>query len=754
MSETEAKIKVKADARDLKAVERGMREAFNPAAIRAFEQSTRILQRGLKGLTSQQVQLVRAMRDVDKGLKTFGAMAKELKEIKTQAAAAQKSVEGLSKASSSMRSKSFVGGVMQGAGVGHYFPADRGMYPRVAGSMVGRGVRRAAGAAAAPFTMPGISGLSTMMQGIPILGGFAAGALQSAAGMYQQWVGHQQARLPNLYFASEDVGQPIWGRGRPSRSLRKERAAAAAALKTAQAGTSSDMQRMRDDFDKAKPTAQAAGEGSTWSAFGTMFGGPKGDTAAIGRAWLGEQIPYSITGRVPRKAGRDTVLGKQREWLRNRYQSLKTKQDAEIGSAQGRLDAAEISIAEAKRGKVIVGRKSGLGPLGLGTRFGYDPTQTQGLLGEFYGASGGLFRRGQAEEALAAKTRYGVGMGASGAFARMGLAGGGGAGMGAGLAGVLQSAFAQGLRGAQVPEYLQTLVQLGTEAEKSGVKLNVQEFTRQTAMLGALGIDPLQRQRITGGLNRAAMQASAGGIQGPAQMLLYRSAGFRPGEGRGSYIRATERLEGGMGSDTMANLLGMVAQASLQFTGTDEKDTMRRRAFHMRRSLNRPGIGVSISSGQATEILSRMLQSPDPTEFKKFLVGFSERHGLAGAEQGAAARGSLVRGARALARRGAGGAVSAAGLQASRIGVGGSMSGTFRRLEGIGIQSARVLSRFNKQIGTVVNMMQGFLSAADKIAKADSPLKALWDLIGGGNVVPSKGSTNGKFVKLKPMSGL
>lgn len=706
MAETEAKVKVSADAKDLKNVAKAMREAFNPSVVGTFTAATRGLTKDLKGLTSQQGAMVKAMRDVAKSQNAWNKLAGQLKSVAEQANKATEGVDKLNKANersdaAARKRRSFVAGAMQGSGLAQYMPAGEGMWRRAAGNVVGGAARRVAGAAAAPFTMPGMGGLSSMIQAIPLAGPAAAGALQAGQGMYGAYVGHQKARQANLYFATKNIGDTRTSAG------------------------------SRRWLDIAASYAREAGEG-------------KGERAVEAKKKLSALEDERV--RRETRAGEVAAMspGQRRASFQQSFQRVMTKEGLATAAKRhtghvsdkqlkSQITAARIAVGQAWReDRKISGedletakenarshttRVGGLGSSRYGIRLGYDPMQQEAMKGEHFGAAGGRFEQGQFNEAMAAKMMYGVSMGTSGQFAKLGHAGGGGTGMGSGLAGVLKAAAAQGMEGSEVTDYLQQLVSLGQEAQKQGVKINMTELTRQSGMFQAMGIGKLQRGQMVAGLNRKSRQVGARGVQGPADLMEMRAMGFDPNDPRGarvSYAETKNKMYAGMTNEGMANLFTMAAKGIGGVKGGKTPyGTNEIRKMHMVSWAAEHGMNISPAMGE------KLFNAASGPNAKARLIELSEEYGISGA--GGREQGDLMGAARGLNRKGAPGTVAAANLAQQRIAMGGKMSGIMVQLEQVGIRSVGVLSNFNGSIEKVVGTMGKWLKHLDKWTSSSSP---------------------------------
>jgi hypothetical protein len=292
----------------------------------------------------------------------------------------------------------------------------------------------------------------------------------------------------------------------------------------------------------------------------------------------------------------------------------------------------------------------------------------------------------------------------------MGVAGGGGRGA-LDLSTTLQNAVTAGLRGAQIHEYLQSLVQLGRTAEQQGVKIDEREFAGTAQLMRGMGFRGPQVTRLTTGITQAGMELSQRGVQGARDMMLLRAAGFQPGGGRESYIRAMEKLEGGGGVGVAQNLLEMLGRGLEGVQGSTPEETARARRFYLRRAMG--AMKMPIGSEMAGQILGQMEQGRFTPGT---LAAIQERISI-GQRGGAFERMDVE--AQQRVRIGAPVAKGAAGIELGQIGAGQRMAGTIQALERIGIANVRILGNFNKQIMAVVGGMKALTTELEALTKGD-----------------------------------
>lgn len=751
MAETTHTLKFRADSRAVKVAGQEIKKAFDPRSSREFRRELGSLQRRLKDITSAQVGLVKELQRTEEGTKRFKELEGQLEAVADQAKTVKTAIGGITSAFKDFnaeRRRGFVAGVAQGVGVAQYIPSEAGMGRRIAGGMVGRGIRGAAGAAMAPLRQPGIGGLTTALGAIPIVGQMAAGAVQALSGMYQEAVAYHQARVENLQYIQ---GGAIAAAARGRRI--GITAATSAALATAGRG-----------IRKGRVTAAARGvareelEAELWrpTVVGgrVVTGGPAAEESPYAKrareefAKLTKQQQISMTmargGQVAREVAEFagvqlpgiTVGGQRvrvmspREVL-DRYRKLRNKVLDDI-SEDIVKDIAKEKRREARREaaarfpKAFWRESVPLPGAGFGARFGFRAAETQAQLSAFMQARGGEFTRlgrRQFEGALAARRVYGIQAQTAGAFARMAEPGGGGVGN-IGLATTLQMAFELGLRGAQIPEYLQSLVQLGQTAEKQGVKINERDFGRSAALMKSVGLRGPQISRVTTGLIGAGMELSQRGVSSPVDMIMMRAAGYDPSQGIEGYATAMNKLAGGMDVEMMSNLMQMATTGARGGVGGAGRQTtilMLRRLFGRMKMPIGPGIATTLLDAQQQGKLGR-----EHLEMLTRNMKEGERRD---------AHPELLRGARVGVGMVAGLTKTEATLEARRIGLGIKMAGTMVTLNTASLNAATAVSNFRSELNTVAKWMADLTRGLSDITKGGT--EGIWSNI--KNLIFSKG---------------
>ena len=691
MGDTETKIKFSADMGSLKGIENGVRAAFSPQAVEDFKRRTRELEQELRVLGKEQADLVEKLLQVDKASDAYVKIKDRLRDVKEETKLTTAAFQGLSRAirdtgdeeekaarnrealaQRSAKNRSFGAGVLQGAGVSQYIPQEN-MGQRFAGQVVGSAGHRIAGGVAAPFMMPGIGGMSSMLSAIPLVGGAAAGALQSGAGYFQQAVAYDQSRLGLLPYAG-DLGGRL-ARGRSA------------------AGT----KEVADKMFAARIKAVGGKSHGFRPTLGDLLSG-----SGIPLTQWDKGRPVSSEDVARTESTRGRIAAEAVAENRNRY-SERTKKYIKEKSDDAARAVKASAFREGWGGDPFSGIGSAL------TDMGFAPMEHAGLMSGFFGARGGNIldpgSKGQVVEAGAAQRAYGVGTGLSGGFARMGVAGAGGQGN-ATLSSAIGTALGQELKGSQIPEFLQTLVAQGREMEQSGVKFNVRNLMDTSNVMSSLGLEGLQASRVSSGLQGAGRRTSSTGVKGPMDVLMMRAAGYNPEQGAEGYARASNRLAGGLDEEMLTNLLGEITGGVQSGSYGSEMQIML-----LRRAIGQ--MGVQVGPEQAKGILDRF-------------HGGEMTVGEGGGSEKDMSPAQMIKEA-VSGSSGVGGlAVRAAGIQSQQIGLGKELAPTIIALDNAGRGSVRVLTRFKDELKSAARVVENFVGAVDTASKSlHAPLGAL-----------------------------
>ncbi len=194
----------------------------------------------------------------------------------------------------------------------------------------------------------------------------------------------------------------------------------------------------------------------------------------------------------------------------------------------------------------------------VGRNYGLTRRQTlaaAGQAGQRYGGTmtGDLFGQIQGAEAL------GIGADTTASFLRQQRPGRGGTGTSESFVRVLGDGVAQGLKAAEVDEYLKKTASAMEHSESQGMKIDPESFSRLATVAGTgMGLGGLQGARIAEGLTAGVQGIGLRGAAGPVDVAVMRAMGFDPTK-RGQYAQFTKATEGGFSAEQMATLVRSLA---------------------------------------------------------------------------------------------------------------------------------------------------------------------------------------------------
>lgn len=708
----ETRLKIKADSTEAKKLAQTIKQTFSPEQVEQFNKANQDLEKQFSSLTKRQVELTKVLVTVSKGTEEYKKLKDELKGVRDESLLVGRSLTQLDQVinrskreqahndrvlvqqenaelqqqhqkrqqlvadTRSGRGRNLAAGFAQGLGIAPYIPTEPGMGYRIGGAMAGGMVRRMGRMVGAPFMTPGIGGVAQGIGGIPGVGGFGAGALQTAAAAYQSAVGFDRQRLANLYYMGPQAGQPVnIGIGQDARKRLQE--------------TTSEnrkaLWRLGEAQREMGPLALKAGKGqqvvpTQMSAIESVsMGGPIGG-------------PMGGRGFVPKRLS----LTEQKE-------QLDLAKAADIKAARQEVKETQTEMLKAvDAAKDRTGFKSGLGAIGLGTQFGLGPSQVTQMQSAFMRQRGGTYDptgQNQFMQGLLGQSRFGISQEQAGGFFRGMQPGGGGMGQ-QNLIQTLQNAFVQGLRGAQIPEYLQEMVSLTRQAEQQGMTFDRDAFVRQTMALRQTGVQGPQLARIGGGLQRAAMGVGMRGVQGPMDLVMARAAGYDAEQGPQSYARAMLRLTGakvgGEGrEDIINNLLQSVSAGAGGVGGSPEE-----KALFTMRALGQMGVPVG---GDLAQKLFAGYQEGTP-DISGLLEKGRAQGGIAGAMGETQRRIQL----------GAPTAPAAAEIETLRISLGRSATWV-KDFEKNAMLTAKTANNFSVELGNLTKAVEGVVKKINSL---------------------------------------
>jgi exonuclease VII small subunit len=540
-------LKIKADTKEAQKAGQVVKQAFSPAALKEFSRAAKDLEGQFTRLTKKQVDLNKALDGVRKGTKEYKAFRDELKQVETQASSVVRALTQMDRVQQRAArqqqyspARNFGAGFAQGLGISQYIPTEPGMGYRIAGAMMGR----AGTAAMAPFTSPGVGGVSQMLGAIPLVGGAASGGLQTAAGGYQAAIAYQRTKLAGL-FAGPEQWQGRARELRPDEKKELEAARVDAALTRIKritvpqtpaqekadlyntAGTIGALKKLgpsglpitaeEDELLKLKATSPEAKRIADFYQKAVA-------AEAAARARAQEETTAAQPGApvLTDSEGRPLPV------------SEKEEEGVDIRARQVKADAA-LTKAQARLKRAGAPRM-----VDTGTEFGLSLHEVAQLRNQFMQARGGeFFMRdktgkqsevaGEFRQSMIAQV-FGVGAPLAGAFGRAGGAGGGGREK-QDLLQTMAAATEAGLRGSMAVEYLETLVGLQQQAEQQGLKIDPTEFDKLTFRLsskaseGGIGLPGIQAKRIAAGMIMAPQAVAAQGPQTGLDMMILQEAG-------------------------------------------------------------------------------------------------------------------------------------------------------------------------------------------------------------------------------------
>lgn len=695
-AETTHTLKIKADTRAVKVLGQEIQKAFDTRKPREYQRELSGMQRRLKDLSAAQTHLVKELEKTKEGTDAFKKLQDQLKLVGREAKTVQGAVSSLTTAYKDFnaeRKRGFAAGMAQGLGISDYIPSEPGMGRRIAGAMVGRGVRRAYGAAMAPIQQPGVGGLATMLGAIPGIGPMVSGQIQALSGMYQQAVAYQQSARGALFAQgagftpAQQKARIVQGELEVAKERQREKLMLGAAKHFRDREKASTEAKEKIAGGARRAVAAAAPMGGGWAG---LAAGLRAERERIRAATAEEK---EAAGMAPGEALKPPPGGRRyphAEYTDPSLIRMKAKQRIEEIRSRARA------------------QPTGLPGMHEGVSFGFGPNEMMQQFTQFMQARGGTYDdvKTRAFRQQLAATTMGVSAGQAGQFARMGAAGGGGRGA-VDLATMLSSAVTVGMRGSQIPEYLQTLVSLGQEAERSGVKIDERAFTRQAGLLQAVGFKGPQIGRVATGVNRAAMQLSQRGVSSPVDMIMLRAAGYDPSQGPEGYASAINKIEGGMDLPMLQRLLGMATQGATGGVGATGRQTS---ILMMKRFFSR--MGTPMSAASASGILDAYQEGKLGREHVSMLnrnISSTERKD---------AHGWLVGGAKRAIARGAPVAVAEAGMEAKRVALGMKVSGTMEKLNEASIHAAGAVAAFDSQLKYLATGMANLTRKLEAFSKA------------------------------------
>lgn len=456
-----------------------------------------------------------------------GARKKDRQEAQAERAAAKKSREE----EKAQRSSAFGMGVMQGAGMGEYFP-EHGLTRNAAGRAVGgfgRGVFNAGFAGTVGSAFSGASGVSTALQGVPVVGGMLAGQLQSTMAAAQEALGYEGVKMQLARFGYRGDTMTTPGKKPPTftEDEKKFESEFAAEERDQRVNRAMEMER--------------AGEG----AYGDY-------------TELRDQ-------EVKRSMAQEKAMGPK---------------------ALAVLDR----VREGRFGEKDAPKKTSL--FGIGANFGMSLPETAQFAGSILETAGGGFKQlgeRQLSTALGMERRYGVGGDVSGAFMRGGRTGAAGGATGEqATVQALKAAVELGLEGSDLTAYMRDTAQALMSFDQTGIPIDINSLAALQKNIAMSGLGTMQGARIGRGLRDVGADIGSSGPKNAAQMLIFRQMfGYQGGGTKDFFNASMNASQGKFAEGGFQNLLGSVMQGK----GSDATE---KNAMFLQQFLQQAGISISL----------------------------------------------------------------------------------------------------------------------------------------------------------------
>lgn len=491
---------------------------FMSQSVRQF----RGLERHVKNMNQQFAQFSRSLAGMEKAATAMEKMAEAAEKIRSPGGAGGGAGAGAPGAPGVLGPG--VQGFLQGVGgPGFSFLQREGGARQFAGQMAGRtlgGVGRAGIGA----TFSGVGGLAQGLAGIPVVGGFMAGQMQTMAAAANEFT----------QFQRQQVGlAPFIGAGALSQRRMAAEAAAAAGARIRDA-------RFRRFTAEEAVRKLRPGGAEAETAAGLELAGRTGATAVSGVGDLGTEV-----GRAMVREGVTVLSPKQQKLVADQVV-------AENRRRSQAMEKQAVAAENAARTRVMRGAApTGLGTLRrVGAGLGFTSQEALQFGGQFMGAAGGtLGERSEADvrAAFAAQRAFGVQAGVSGAVLRGerrgGIVGVREMGGGAFIADVLEQAMKAGMDKSEAASFLGEIAQGQQRFLQTGIPINPRTITELTKGFRMAGLEQGRALRLGGALTGRAQQISAQGPQTAADFLMLQQVGGFTGGGLEDLERAELALE-------------------------------------------------------------------------------------------------------------------------------------------------------------------------------------------------------------------
>ena len=535
--------------------------------------------KNFKQLDYQIGQLFRQMRGLTEGLKQFNQQlrttGRESDAFKGMAASVRDAVSGIRSLTQArerdtaqakrdadererlQKRRGFAMGVMQGAGVGEYFP-EGGLSRNVAGRAVGSAGRRAGHVgwgATGGAAFSGAAGFAQGLAGIPLVGGVASGQFQALQSAAQEALAFEDVRYQMMQYRGFGVDAAAKGAGRRAAAQAPQEdvlAAVAAAEASARGGVgvvgqaSTSYQGRLDAMVRHRMAQEGFGEERPAMADG-------------GVAWQqrSNEIEYELNKKLIQKEG-----GSRKDFERI---VLEAGNAANTRNQKAQASAAAAAERRVREAPTDMMRSAGV-------RYGMAAPQALQFGGEILGAAGMTsdeMTEKQFKLAAGAQGRLGIGPDVMGAFMRgAGPFGGDTSGKKAEdlFTMAVNEGITLGLKGSDLQEYMHTAAQALQDFNRTGMPIDLKSVNEMARGFSGLGVGGVTGERMAQGIRQTGMQIGAGGPQNAAQFLVMRQLFGYKGGGTKDFFEAQSRAaRGEVVSGGLEAMMGSLTKGKDQY---------------------------------------------------------------------------------------------------------------------------------------------------------------------------------------------
>lgn len=534
------------------------------AGMRKYQKEMAGLEDRLKGVAREQLNVLKAMKGLDKASKDYEGLTKQLKSMEQEERQLARQVQLTTRAYSDQaravedakrRAGSFTQGLLQGAGGTDFIQRGPGMFRQAAGAAIGRAGRRfAGGALSAPFT--GMEGITQGLSALPG-GGLVAGQIQAAMGLAGNTLASKQAQMDLAPFLGVGGGS---ARAMSLGEIERQAGLAGAAARggaVSGAELSVRARKYREDAIQAK-ASQVAGS--------TTFSESEGQR--LRRERLEVRMGGAAQDVSRERAAREVALGAVEGVGAFMAPALRDILSERATAAAG---GRRAELESGRRKELARAQAAFESPLTAGTGFGFDKTEMMQMAGQLGQISGGKVLQEESGRAMipaaaAAQRAYGVGADVSGAYLMAQRRGGivGGPAGAQGLTRGISEAFKIGFSDSEMSEYMQQMAEGIMAWKTTGISLDTGSVTEMAQSIARTGVGGVQGARIAQGLQAAGRSMVAGGgPQSSAQMALFQDLfGFKGGSLADLKDAMMRAQEGSLQSDGFDKMMERFTKAA------------------------------------------------------------------------------------------------------------------------------------------------------------------------------------------------